>query len=267
MTNQSPILEPEAFASWQHHHILDAREPAAFEAGHLPGAVPVSAKAWDQAAKATETGPANLDYWAKLIGGLGIDGSKTVVVIDDGKLTDAARIWFFLQHFGVDARVVDGGWPVLTKQELTVETGPASPPASATFQPEPAVYATYYDRAALADVLGDDVQIWDARTPAEYAGDDARRNPRPGRIPGAKLLNHVALTNSATGRLEQPDVLSKLLEDAGFLPGKPIIAYCEGGGRAALAVLVATSLGYPEPGAYYSSFADWSPDLSVPVER
>jgi thiosulfate/3-mercaptopyruvate sulfurtransferase len=31
-------------------------------------------------------------------------------------MTEAARVWFILQHFGVPAAVLDGGWPALAAQ-------------------------------------------------------------------------------------------------------------------------------------------------------
>ena len=33
------------------------------------------------------------------------------VVMDDGRMTEAARVWFILQYFGLPAVVLNGGAP------------------------------------------------------------------------------------------------------------------------------------------------------------
>ncbi|MFC7477748.1 hypothetical protein ACFQS7_25575 [Dankookia sp. GCM10030260] len=55
----------------------------------------------------------NQAHWAAAIGAMGVDGASPVVVLDDGRITEAARAWFILQHFSVPAAVLDGGGPAL----------------------------------------------------------------------------------------------------------------------------------------------------------
>ncbi len=266
MSTDPLLFAPDASSAWQDRLILDARLPEAHAAGHIPGAVQVSAADWDRAAKSADSGLENAAYWAGIIGALGIGSTTRVAVHDDGRLTDATRIWFFLQHFGVDVRVIDGGWPLIAPHLPGIATGGPVQPEPVEFTPGPARFATLFDRKRLADALGDGIQLWDVRTPAEFSGEDARQNARPGHLPGAILLNHVDLTGS-DGRLLPPADLGTLLARAGFGPEKPVIAYCEGGGRAALAAFAALVAGYREAGAYYLSFADWSRHPDLPVER
>lgn len=247
--------------------VLDARSREAFIAGHYPGAVFLDVVAWESVAKGDGTTLANDAVWLEMIGALGVDGTTPVAVYDDGRMTEAARAWFILQHFGVAAAVVDGGWPALEPiVGDRAEAGPASAKPVRFTPPQRAASAVaLVTRQALRDDLGAG-RILDARTAAEYAGADLRKNSRGGHLPGAVHLAHTDLLD-ATGRMKSPGALRALFEAAGFRPGDRIVTHCDGGGRAALAALAAVRAGFADVGAYYLSFADWARDESCPIER
>src|SRR5205807_2406087 len=92
---------------------LDVRDQAAFDAGHAPGAVRVPLDEWDAAAKAADTGFAKTAYWDDALSALGVDPAVTGVAYDGGGMTNAARVWFILQYYGLKAVILNGGWPVL----------------------------------------------------------------------------------------------------------------------------------------------------------
>lgn len=244
--------------------VLDARPPADYAAGHAPGAVAVPGAAWDRAAKTAEGSFANVAHWNAAIGALGIDGSRRIAVYDDGKATDAARVWFILQYFGAPVAMVDGNWPAL-RSALTAEPETAvNQPAAATFTGRPGSGAVgLSERDGLRGGLGS-VQVFDARTQAEYDGKDVRSNPRGGHLPGAIRIGHTDLLD-AHGRLRSASELRRLIEGAGLVPSRPIVTHCEGGGRAALAALAAVHAGFADVKNYYLSFADWSRDDACPV--
>jgi thiosulfate/3-mercaptopyruvate sulfurtransferase len=244
--------------------VLDARSEPDYRAGHAASAFLVPAAAWDRASKTAEGAFGNVEHWNAAIGALGIDGSRRVAVYDDGKATDAARVWFILQYFGVPVAMVDGNWPairaVLGQQ---VETS-VNQPVAATFSGKPGTGVVgLKERAGLRAALGS-AQIFDARTQAEYDGKDVRNNPRGGHLPGAIRVGHTDLLD-ANGRLKSASDLRRLLDDAGFAAGRPIVTHCEGGGRAALAALAAVHAGYADVHNYYLSFADWARDDACPV--
>lgn len=96
--------------------LLDVRERAAYDEGHVAGALHLPLEEWERASLSEESGLAHDAAWRARIGALGIDGDDTVLVYDSGKMTSAARVWFVLQHFGVArAAVVDGGFPLLAQ--------------------------------------------------------------------------------------------------------------------------------------------------------
>src|SRR5581483_11156111 len=108
-----PFIEVAALQSLGPFRYLDVRDQAAFDAAHAPGAVLVPLNEWDAAAKSAETGFATSAYWEQALGALGLDPTITAVVYDAGGMTNAARVWFILQYFGLAAVILNGGWPAL----------------------------------------------------------------------------------------------------------------------------------------------------------
>lgn len=263
--SHDPVIEPAAVSSLGTYRILDVRAPDIFDAGHPVDAVRVPIELWEAAAKAGETSFENVAYWEHQIAGLGVDEQMPAVIYDDGRMTEAARVWFILQYFGAKAFILNGGWPAID--------GGGLPPASAakqgattTFRARPGSgLVGLVDRTTLKAELGADVRVFDARTAGEYAGTDLRRNARGGHLPDARLLPHSDLLDGH--RLKPAQDLHILLADAGFQSGDPIVTHCDGGGRAALAAVAAVRAGYDDVRAYYLSFSDWAKDESCPIVR
>jgi thiosulfate/3-mercaptopyruvate sulfurtransferase len=244
--------------------VLDARSASDYRAGHAAGAYPISVAAWDRASKTAEGAFGNLEYWNAAIGRLGIDGSRRVAVYDDGKATDAARVWFILQYFGVPVAMVDGNWPAIRATLAHEAEVSVNEPIAVAFCAKPGTGAVgLKERAGLRGTL-DSVQVFDARTQAEYDGKDVRNNPRGGHLPGAIRIGHSDLLD-ASGKLKSASDLRRLLDSAGLAASRPIVTHCEGGGRAALAALAAVHAGYTDVHNYYLSFADWAQDDACPV--
>lgn len=274
-----PVVEPTELAKRLNRPsagrllVLDVRDAKAYDAGHVAGAVRLDFAKWEKDSLAAPTGLDHETLWRERIGHLGVSGRDPVVIYDDGHMTQAARIWFIFQHFGVpEAGVLNGGYPALepliTDGAITVSRAPTTPRPT-KFHPT----ATTETRIALVGrqrvreaVERGKAQILDARTPAEYTGKDLLKNPRGGHIPTAINLPHKKLLDEH-GRLKSPKALAALFARAGFQRGQPIITHCESGGRASLAALAAQRAGYGPVMDYYLSFGDWAADKSCPVVR
>lgn len=245
--------------------LLDVRDTTSFSSARLQGAVRVPIEAWEAAARTSETGLHNAAYWLDQIGALGVNGHKPVFVYDDGRLTEAARVWFILQHFGVPAKLVNGGWSVLAESHRQwIENGAPRAVATAQLTVRGSVGPVgLLDREEIRAALNGSTRILDARTADEYAGTDLRKNARGGHLPGAKHLAHSDLISD--GRLRPAHELRKLFEAAGFNPGDRVATHCDAGGRAALAAIAAVRAGYANTDVYYLSFSDWAKDDSCPV--
>jgi thiosulfate/3-mercaptopyruvate sulfurtransferase len=256
-----PVIEPDALRDHGPFRLLAA---ATLEGVSRADIARVPLEVWETAAKSGETSFENVSYWERAIAAMAIDGSVPAVVFDDGRLTEAARVWFILQYFGAEAFILDGGWPSIEDREDVRGIVPHA--GTASFKARPGSGSVgLVDRQTLKAELDADVRIFDARTAGEFAGDDLRRNSRGGHLPGARLLPHASLLD--TGRLRPAAELRQLLADAGFQPGDHIVTHCDGGGRAALAAAAAVRAGYQDVRAYYLSFADWAKDESCAIGR
>jgi thiosulfate/3-mercaptopyruvate sulfurtransferase len=263
--SRDPIVEPDGLPQLASFRLLDVREPAAFDSGHPAKATRVPIEAWEAAARSAETSLENVSYWEHAISALGLDGRVPAVVYDDGRMTEAARVWFILQYFGAGALILNGGWPSLQGREDLVAAAVGPAPAATFKARRGAGPVGLVDRQVLKSELDGSVRIFDARTAGEFSGEDLRRNARGGHLPGARLLPHADLLDA--GRLRSPDELRDRLSAAGFQPGDHIVTHCDGGGRAALAAAAAVRAGYDSVRAYYLSFADWAKDESCPIVR
>ena len=212
---------------------------------------------WIAHAKQTPSGLDDLDFWHNEIAKLGIGPDVLTVVVDDGRMTEAARGWFILQYFGLPVVVLNGGLPAL--HSMPEQTAPYT--GLITLTPGSGAVALM-DRDSLKDALSE-IQVFDARTSAEFAGADLKGNARGGHVPGASLLSHSDLLGDAG--LKPVPQLAALMNQAGITDGKPIVTHCNGGGRAALAALAAVMAGKQDVRVYYLSFADWAADESCPV--
>ena len=121
-----PFVDAAALSSLGPVRYLDARDQAAFDAGHAPGAVRVPLEAWDAAAKSAATGFATTAYWNEAFRTLGVGDAVTAVAYDAGAMTNAARVWFILQYFGVKAVILNGGWPALAAAGDVPTAAPSS---------------------------------------------------------------------------------------------------------------------------------------------
>jgi thiosulfate/3-mercaptopyruvate sulfurtransferase len=262
---KDPVIEAADLVAAGAARLLDVRDLAAFAAGHAPTALRVPIEQWEAAAKADETSLDNSSYWQDAIGALGIDNGTQSIIYDDGRMTEAARVWFVLQYFGASALVLNGGWPSLAATVIAT-TDVVPPSQDGRFVANPGSGAVgLIDREALRASLGSGLEIFDARSGAEFSGDDLRKNTRGGHLPGARHLAHTSLLDRH--HLRPAGELRDLLGEAGLKPGGHIITHCDGGGRAALAAIAAIRAGYPDVRAYYLSFADWARDESCPIVR
>lgn len=242
---------------------LDARRPIRLlyvPAGDARPArmtlVPITS--WIETAKRSQTGFDDLQCWQSELEKLGIGPDALTVVVDDGSMTEAARVWFILQYFGLPAAVLDGGLPELGKMPTQ-----AAPTADRLVLHPGSGRVGLTSRHDLKEGL-DRFQIFDARTVGEYQGEDLKGNARGGHLPGAAHLDHCDLLD---GRHVRPaPELAEMMRNAGFDSIRPVVTHCNGGGRAALAALAALAAGQKDVRVYYLSFADWAADESCPLE-
>jgi thiosulfate/3-mercaptopyruvate sulfurtransferase len=233
---------------------LDGRDPlAAYDAGHLPGAVLIDLHRWLAAEPKPEDGRHPLptpEHFAEGMSRAGIGDDTPVVAYDDAGGVIAARLVWMLRTIGHPAALLDGGldaWPGgLSTEEAT--------PQRATFTPRP----WPLDRlASIDDVATTDAVLIDARQRERYLGQPDGIDPRAGHIPGAKSVptrEHL----DASGRLRSTPELRATFASAGIQDDIPVISYCGSGVTACHTLLVLEHAGLGLHRLYPGSWSQWS---------
>jgi thiosulfate/3-mercaptopyruvate sulfurtransferase len=265
----TPLTAPDELSAALHSAepplLLDVRPAHAFAAGQIPGAVHVDV--WGMSLIDTDPAPLRAFLWIiqHLLALRGVTNDRPVVVYEEESGIRAARVFWFLEYFGHPAvRVLDGGVRAWTERQLPLSREPSAPtPSEWTGTWQESRLATWQDVHAR---LGrDDVAILDTRSEGEFRGTTVRA-ARGGRVPGAI---HVEWTRNLgeDGRFRSSGELRPLYERAGVTPDREVIAYCQGGYRAAHTYLALRVLGYPRVRNYLGSWKEWGDRTELPISR
>jgi thiosulfate/3-mercaptopyruvate sulfurtransferase len=261
--NPSLLLQPGDLAKASgDYRLLDVRSRDAFEKGHAPGAIWVDVAAWS---KAFNADPDDATGWSKRLGGYGIDADKSIVVMGDA-LNESARVWWLLRYWGCsDVKLVDGGWTGYVDAGGPVTIVQAKP--RQTTPNLTAHHERLETKGQLLDALkGKPPQIVDARSTAEYCGtkETAARN---GSIPGAINLEWTEVLDPKTKRFKSPADLKALIAERHIDVDRPVVTYCQSGGRAAAVAFTLELMGGKQVGNYYKSWAEWGNAADTPVVK
>jgi thiosulfate/3-mercaptopyruvate sulfurtransferase len=244
--------------------ILDARSRKGYDQRHLPGALWIDAGEW----KKLFADGKDTDAWAKRIGQLGIGADTTIVVYDDKKGSDAARMWWILRYWGLtDVRLLNGGWKAWQKAKLPTTDKATPSPKPLTFKARAHAERLAIKSQMLAAIKSQQWQLVDSRSSKEYCGIDLHGNKRGGAMPSAKHLDWVDLVDTQTHRFKTPGELRRLFADAGIDLQRPTAAYCQSGGRASVMAFAMELMGAGEVRNYYRSWHEWGNADDTPISK
>ncbi|WP_112465976.1 sulfurtransferase [Streptomyces triticisoli] len=234
---------------------------AAYEAGHIPGAVFVDL---DRELASAPGGNGrhplpDLEVFGAAMRRAGVSAGRPVVVHDGGQGWAAARAWWLLRWTGhPDVRVLDGG---LAAWEGPLRTAAAPEPAEGDFSPEPGALPLL-DADAAGELARSGV-LFDARAGERYRGEVEPIDRVGGHIPGAVSAPTTENTGP-DGRFLPAEELAARFEALGATSGRDVGVYCGSGVSAAHEVLALAVAGIPAA-LYVGSWSEWSSDPSRPV--
>ncbi|MCE2531973.1 MAG: sulfurtransferase [Acidimicrobiia bacterium] len=244
---------------------LDGRSGrAAYETGHIPGAVFLNLDEGLSAAPTRSGGRHPLpdpEVFAAALGAAGIADGCQVVAYDDAGGMVAGRLWWMLRSLGEPAAVLDGGlaaWP-----------GPLSTavpePVRAHFTPRawpPEPFVTIDEVDELRRNAG--TVVLDARSAERYRGEPNAIDPRFGHVPGA-VSAPCAANLRADGTLQSPAALREMYAELGVDGETGVVAYCGSGVSANLDLLALEVAGLGPGRLFVGSWSAWGTDEDRPV--
>jgi thiosulfate/3-mercaptopyruvate sulfurtransferase len=246
----------------------DGSGQATFNSGHIPAAAYLDWRAELIEADEDEevlllAGP---DRVAGALGRAGIGDGMTAVVYDDTQNLFASRVWWSMRAYGFgSARLLDGGFPAWVGENRAVSNA-LQAPATANFTPR-AQLAARLTTPDIRRLLGSpDVQILDARAPAEYRGHEGNAK-RLGHIPGAVNVPVGATSQPGSQHLRDADQLRSMLHRANVTRGPRLVCYDGSGVAAAKLAFILSLLGHDDVAVYDGGWAEWGNRLDLPVER
>lgn len=276
----APIVDAaHVVAARQRDAILwDVRAANAYAKGHIPGAVNIGDVGQVLRNANTEDFIAT-ERIARLWGEAGIDPTHEIIVYATRGNAAAYFAQFALRHFGATKVSVyhDGidGWRQAGHPLDTTSSKRA--PVALTLRPVPQL--TVSTDEMVSRIKDANLQIIDARTVGEFAGDDVRAI-RGGHIPGAinipyehnwidpataiKLARRQVADNRGMSLKPDPELQALY---AKLDPNKETIVYCQSGVRAAETAAVLEKLGFRNVRVYDSSWLGYAARLNAPVQN
>jgi thiosulfate/3-mercaptopyruvate sulfurtransferase len=266
---------------WAREHLDDPKvrfievdvDTAAYETGHLPGAVGFNWKT--QLNDGIRRDLVSREELQQLLRDSGVDDDTTIVLYGDNNNWFAAWAYWQLRYHGVDnVRLLDGGRVKVEAAGLPLTTeAPTHAPGSVTV-PEGTREDLRAYRDQVIDGIGESSHgLVDVRSPEEFRGElsapahlPQEAAQRKGHVPGAANVPWGTAV-AEDGTFKPIDELRSIYGDKGITGDKEIVAYCRIGERSSHTWFVLHELlGYDRVRNYDGSWTEYGSLVGVPIE-
>jgi len=246
--------------------IIDLCNPSLYQQQHVPGAIHLAGQNLIAGVPPTPGACPSIEQLTKVIGYLGIDPDKQVIIYDDEGGGWAGRMAWTMDLLGLNNwQYLNGGIVAWIKEGFPTQSTanqPASIPAIPTI--EPCNKTRIVADEIINSLDNTDFKVWDARSHGEYTGDTVR-SARGGHIPGAINLEWTELMDRQNNLRIREDA-QQILNSLGLSKDKQIATHCQSHHRSSFTYMVARILGYGNIRGYDGSWAEWGNLQHTPVE-
>jgi thiosulfate/3-mercaptopyruvate sulfurtransferase len=246
-------------------------DTAAYDGGHIPGAVKLDWKTELQDQVRRDF--VNKEQFEALLSKKGIGTDDTVILYGGNNNWFAAYAYWYFKLYGHDkVKLLDGGrkkWE-LDGRELSKDV-PDRPQTQYTAKDQDTSIRAFRDE--VIDAIGQK-NLVDVRSPDEFSGRllapahlPQEQSQRGGHIPTAINVPWSKAANE-DGTFKSDEELQKLYAEAGLEDGRDTIAYCRIGERSSHTWFALHELlGQPNVKNYDGSWTEYGSLVGVPIEK
>lgn len=257
--------------------VIDVRDATAevnpYAQGHVPGSVsaPYASYGWRTQVDNVPAQLPPVPQIEALIGKLGVDNDKQVVIIpagvDSSDFGSATRVYWTFKVLGHDAvTILDGGWRAWQAADGEIST--------AAVEPDPAKFTAAFRQelyASTADVeraQAEGIKLVDGRPVAQFEGKAKSPIVRAaGTIPGAVNIDQGKFYNADKASFIDKDGVAALTKAVGLKQDEANIAFCNTGHWASIAWFGLSEIeGNKNTSLYDGSMVEWAADPARPIQ-
>jgi len=263
------IIEPSQLAAHLGDSkllILDLGKADTYQNAHVPGAIHVPPSDIQLGVPPAPGLLPEKERLSLLFSRLGLTPNTHVVVYDDDGGPWAGRMIWVLDAIGhKQYSLLNGGIHAWLAEQCPVETQANEGNATDYSVAQLDLSGTIDKDQLLQAIEQKSIQIWDARSMAEYTGEKAV-SKRGGHLPGAKSYEFSrALDADANLKLRDLNQVKQELNALGINGEQTIVTHCQTHRRSGLTYVICKAFDWPVQ-AYAGSWSEWGNDESTPIE-
>ncbi|WP_461480507.1 sulfurtransferase [Porticoccus sp.] len=244
--------------------IVDLCNDGLYSRKHIPGAVHVSPQELMNGGQPWPNKLPSPPQLSALFSRLGLTDDTHVIVYDDEGGGWAGRFIWTLDVIGHHKWSYLNGGFVAWHNEGFPMTEEVPAPAALELEVRVDLKALVTTEEIMAHLDAGDLQIWDARSPAEYRGEKVMSD-KGGHIPGAINCEWTSLMDSRRNMRIREDALEQL-KQLGINPAKATVTHCQSHHRSGFTYMLGQLLGFDNIRAYDGSWWEWGNRPDTPVE-